>query len=370
MKSTPPARPARDLPVRIPGSAKPIGSGSAPDRKNTESDDAEFSTPEAIDRTPRAEVTVPRLSRFSSLGSREEAVRTPAPSPAQAGADAASSAETIAAEVFGNLHDVAGPSDMGIAAPQRLDDRTSSRSTRRAGSRGALAVVGIVGLLAVGGAVLTLGAAGGQHGDHRDGSRGYGTAGVDGPDVFVAPSVNAPAGTTGAKGAARPTAGSPKSSAANTGSAAPAAHSTAVASAASSRPATNPQVSAPGVNVFSHASHRCIDVVGGRAAQGARLMIWDCKDAPSQHWEFTNGSMRALGMCVQLAGGSTDEGTDLVLSRCDGSPAQQFSLNPRHDLVSLLADKCADVRDDGRANGTRIQLWSCAGTDNQKWTAA
>ncbi|MGW3633870.1 ricin-type beta-trefoil lectin domain protein [Streptomyces sp. NPDC005122] len=123
--------------------------------------------------------------------------------------------------------------------------------------------------------------------------------------------------------------------------------------------------------MFSHASHRCIDVVGGKAVQGARLMIWDCKNTASQHWVFSvDGSMRTVGMCVQVTGGSTDDGTDLVLSRCDSSPAQRFTLNPRNDLVSSLADKCADVRDDGRANGTRLQLWSCGGTDNQKWSTA
>ncbi|MGW5064223.1 ricin-type beta-trefoil lectin domain protein [Streptomyces sp. NPDC004096] len=124
--------------------------------------------------------------------------------------------------------------------------------------------------------------------------------------------------------------------------------------------------------MFSHASDRCIDVVGGKAVQGARLMIWDCSTAAaSQHWEFkTDGTMRSLGMCVQLADGSTADGTDLQLAHCDGSPAQQFTLNSSHDLVSKLADKCTDVRDHGTTNGTRLQLWSCSGSDNQKWSKA
>jgi hypothetical protein len=122
------------------------------------------------------------------------------------------------------------------------------------------------------------------------------------------------------------------------------------------------------VKVFSHASQRCIDVVGGKAVQGANLMIWDCSDSASQRWTFTGGTMRALGMCVQLAGGSTADGADLELASCNGSSAQRFVLNYRHDLVSTLADKCTDVRDNGTANGTLLQLWSCSGGVNQKWS--
>ena len=38
-------------------------------------------------------------------------------------------------------------------------------------------------------------------------------------------------------------------------------------------------------------------------------------------------------------------------------------------LVSLAqADKCLDVTGNNSANGTRLQIWTCAGTANQKWT--
>ncbi|MGP4083678.1 RICIN domain-containing protein [Streptomyces sp. KR55] len=80
--------------------------------------------------------------------------------------------------------------------------------------------------------------------------------------------------------------------------------------------------------------------------------------------------MRALGMCVQLASSSASDGTDLELADCNGCSAQRFVLNSSHDLVSGLADKCADVRDNGTANGTRLQLWSCSGGLNHKWSTA
>ncbi|MFG2040206.1 hypothetical protein [Dactylosporangium sp. NPDC048998] len=35
--------------------------------------------------------------------------------------------------------------------------------------------------------------------------------------------------------------------------------------------------------------------------------------------------------------------------------------------VDVQADKCADVADMKTAAGTRVQLYWCSGTDNQKW---
>jgi hypothetical protein len=133
---------------------------------------------------------------------------------------------------------------------------------------------------------------------------------------------------------------------------------------------TSAPAAAPGVNVFSHASQRCIDVVGGEAVSGAGLMFQDCSEAASQHWTVTDGAMRALGMCVQLTGGSTADGAVLELAACNGGPAQRFVLNSSQDLVHTPTGKCTDVRDNQTANGTRLQLWSCSGGVNQKWSTS
>ncbi|WP_438306728.1 ricin-type beta-trefoil lectin domain protein (plasmid) [Streptomyces sp. HUAS TT11] len=261
----------------------------------------------------------------------------------------------------------------------RPADTRPSGTVRRAGSRGALAVVSIVGLLAAAGVLLTFGMTG-QHDGQRHsgsstaiGSHDYGGKVTDGIGPSSDPSADGTSSsvTTDGKRRAKPTIGSSSSSTPSNGSLTP-DEPPAVSNSAPSRSTATRQASVPGATVFSHASHRCIDVVGGKAVQGARLMIWDCSStAASQHWVFkADGSMRGLGMCVQLAGGSTADGTVLELAHCNGDAAQQFTLNTRHDLVSGLADKCADVRDEGTKNGTRLQLWSCAGTDNQKWSTA
>ncbi|WP_432075649.1 RICIN domain-containing protein [Streptomyces wuyuanensis] len=37
-------------------------------------------------------------------------------------------------------------------------------------------------------------------------------------------------------------------------------------------------------------------------------------------------------------------------------------------MVGIPADKCLDLRENGTADGTPSQRWTCAGTANQKWT--
>jgi hypothetical protein len=230
--------------------------------------------------------------------------------------------------------------------------------------------------LAAGSVVLTLGLINGDSDDRGNGSSvsvdsgGHGTDIIDGLGDVPAPSAKASGADAGKKpdGSQKPTASaSPTSGASGKASASPSKQATAPAEDRAETKASAP-AAAPGVSVFSHDSQRCIDVAGGKAVQGAKLMIWDCTQSASQHWTFTGGTMRTLGMCVQLAGGSTDDGADLELGSCNGSSTQRFELNIRHDLVSSLANKCTDVRDMGTANGSRLQLWSCSGDDNQKWS--
>ncbi|MEV0175503.1 RICIN domain-containing protein [Streptomyces sp. NPDC050803] len=331
-----------------------------PARDGDPAGDAEPAAPGLDDRRPGAAAgrgtSLPRLTQISSLGSRGDC------------------AGDKPGDGFAQRGRVDGGTDPGpVVARGPAGRKTGSR---REGSRGALAVVGIVGLLSVGGVLLTLGLVN-SGGDERDGasvavdSADHGTDVVGGLGVVPAPSVSTSDAHAGRKpdGSAEPASATPASSAPGKDTAPRDDRTTAPAQDTTVPPTTAP-AAAPGVNVFSHASQRCIDIVGGEAVPGARLMIWDCSPSAAQQWTFTDGTMRALDMCVQLADGSTADGTELELASCNGSPAQRFVLNSSHDLVSTHADKCTDVRDNGTANGTRLQLWSCSGGDNQKWSTS
>ncbi|MER6535763.1 RICIN domain-containing protein [Streptomyces sp900105755] len=280
------------------------------------------------------------------------------------------STTTNGAETGSGMHSEAPPFSDGTSTETRSEAARSGGGAQRAGSRGAFGVVGVVGLLAAGSVITTLALIGGRHGDHTNGSSGTvsssGRNGVsiDGLDAFPTPTSDASGVATDKHSpTVKATKGSPGSTA---------GEGTASTASSSSGTKAHAQAPPPGLQLVSHSSGRCIDIVGGKASRGARLMISACsRHTPSQHWVFaSDGSLRTLGMCVQLAGGSTDDGTDLELAPCNGHSGQKFTLNSSNDLVNELADKCTDVRDNGTADGTRLQLWSCTGTDNQKWSAA
>ncbi|MFF2328566.1 MULTISPECIES: ricin-type beta-trefoil lectin domain protein [unclassified Streptomyces] len=337
--------------------------------------------PESGDRAPVVAgegTSLPRLTQFSSLGSRGNTDRGPVAASVSSGAGGR--VDTAAGDrpggSFGRRGDAGRNHASDIVVPLAPAGRPAGRKARREGFSGALAVVAIVGLLSAGSVWLTLGLVNGDNDHKRDGasvvidSDGHGMDAIDELGGPATPSVSVSGGKSGKKSdsPAKHTSASPTGSA----SSEEPVSSGEQAITAPKEPAkaeANAQAAAPGVAVFSHASRRCIDVVGGKAVRGAPLMIWDCSASASQHWTFAaDGTMRALGMCVRLTGSSTADGTDLELAACDAGSAQRFVLNSSHDLVSGLADKCVDVRDNGTANGTRLQLWSCSGDDNQKWS--
>jgi len=121
--------------------------------------------------------------------------------------------------------------------------------------------------------------------------------------------------------------------------------------------------------IVSQWNGKCIDVPGSNFVDGAHLQMWDCNGTGAQKWTFTGGTVRAGGKCMDVAWASKDNGAVIQLANCSGNQAQQFVLTAAGDLVSVLADKCVDIKDWNGGSGAALQTWSCAGTANQKWHA-
>ncbi|WP_238698065.1 RICIN domain-containing protein [Streptomyces sp. E5N91] len=248
---------------------------------------------------------MPRLTQYSSLGPRARASDSSGGPPPAADS--------------GGEHSKARLKDRAKGVFRRRGNEA-----RREGFRGALGVVGVVGVLSAIAETLALGLGGedeGRRGDGRStvvGTGDYGQDDVAGLSAAAVPSANVPGDKRAGDGAktevtAVPTkpsvSASPGSSASPDGAAAPGGQPSAPAQGTASSGESAPKP-VPGAAVFSHASQRCIDVVGGGSATpGAGLMIRDCSDSASQHWTFpSDGTMRSLGLCVELAGGSTADG--------------------------------------------------------------
>ncbi|WP_309111187.1 ThuA domain-containing protein [Saccharothrix sp.] len=72
----------------------------------------------------------------------------------------------------------------------------------------------------------------------------------------------------------------------------------------------------------------------------------------------------AGGKCVDVAGAATADGTKVQLWSCNGTNAQQWT----HSGTTWQAlGKCLDVAGAGTAEGTKVHLWTCNGTVAQDW---
>ncbi|GID32240.1 protein kinase domain-containing protein [Paractinoplanes brasiliensis] len=192
-----------------------------------------------------------------------------------------------------------------------------------------------------------------------------------------------PAGPVGPSASGRPVPGAPSSgpdgpSASRPGRppSDPVPAPVVVAPPASSRPPVAPRTTGPtppaaapattdvavGSPIWNHGTSTCLHLPG----RGREVQLWSCDGSDNQKFDFPgDGTLRVLGQCVQAA--STETGARLRGARCTGSAQQRFVLNAAQDLILLPADKCVDVPDGNSANGVPAQIWTCAGTDNQKW---
>ena len=71
------------------------------------------------------------------------------------------------------------------------------------------------------------------------------------------------------------------------------------------------------------------------------------------------------GKCIDDRGQGTANGTVIELYTCAGSSNQQWTAEP--DGTFRVYGKCLDVIGQGTANGTKVDLWGCNGGANQQW---
>ncbi|MFF5567115.1 ricin-type beta-trefoil lectin domain protein [Streptomyces sp. NPDC012623] len=69
--------------------------------------------------------------------------------------------------------------------------------------------------------------------------------------------------------------------------------------------------------------------------------------------------------CVHVANSDPQDGSALQMWTCNGTDAQRWDLTDEGQLRAL--GKCMDVEWSGTENGTPVRLWECNASDAQKW---
>ena len=98
-------------------------------------------------------------------------------------------------------------------------------------------------------------------------------------------------------------------------------------------------------------------------AQAATSFSWDV--APSGSGLVTAPLVGYEGLCLDLTGDSNTNGTKVDVYTCNGTDGQQWTEEP-NSTVHADGD-CLDVIGGGTADGTLVDLYTCNGTGAQVW---
>jgi GH25 family lysozyme M1 (1,4-beta-N-acetylmuramidase) len=115
------------------------------------------------------------------------------------------------------------------------------------------------------------------------------------------------------------------------------------------------------------ASGLCLADPGRSRANGTRVVAGPCNGSKDQAWTLPAGpvSSQIPGLCLDDRANKTANGSPVDLWSCNGTAAQRWTTGP--DGTVRVHGKCLDVQHSGTASGTPVDLWSCNGTGAQQW---
>ncbi|MDX6761357.1 RICIN domain-containing protein [Streptomyces sp. F8] len=113
---------------------------------------------------------------------------------------------------------------------------------------------------------------------------------------------------------------------------------------------------------------KCLDVKGGKAANGTQIQLYTCNGSAAQSWILgKDGTFRAFGKCLDNARNASTNGNKISLYDCNGSAAQRWSVNAKGQIVHVASGKVLDVTGGATANGTVVQLYTANTNKRQVW---
>jgi hypothetical protein len=118
--------------------------------------------------------------------------------------------------------------------------------------------------------------------------------------------------------------------------------------------------------VQSNTQVPCMDDTGGSLTAGNKVEVWTCRGNANQAWTVEpDGTIRHGGSyCLDTLGILT------VLNPCNGSTTQVWTPggpSANDSLVQKSSGLCLTIPGDNTANGTQLDVESCAGKSYQAW---
>jgi beta-glucosidase len=118
-----------------------------------------------------------------------------------------------------------------------------------------------------------------------------------------------------------------------------------------------------GTPTTAGSSTAAVTAVDGNGAQATTSFTWTVE--PSTAGIAATPLVGYEGLCLDVASDSNADGSKVDVYTCNGTNGQQWTAEPNG---TVQADgKCLDVVGGGTANGTLVDLYTCNGTGAQDW---
>ncbi len=112
----------------------------------------------------------------------------------------------------------------------------------------------------------------------------------------------------------------------------------------------------------------------GQAHNNGEVVIWECQDSDNLRWTYNMNTLASKHNSNIVADAyDYGNGGNVGQWEYNGRQWQEWELRPMSainkwvDWRDKRKGKCIDVAGGVAANGTPVQLYSCNGTDAQKW---
>ena len=136
--------------------------------------------------------------------------------------------------------------------------------------------------------------------------------------------------------------------------------------------------------VESYWDSKCLDNAGNSSSNGSKIQIWQCTSGdPSQQWSFAPstspgevanaglsqlGAMKIHGKCLNIVNNGTANGSKIQLWSCNGAANEQWEIAGGYgELYNPVSGKCLEDPSSSKNNGTQLDIWSCNGGAWQAW---
>lgn len=120
-------------------------------------------------------------------------------------------------------------------------------------------------------------------------------------------------------------------------------------------------------------NNRALEVPGASTATGIALRVANERGDASQRWSrrgqyaaTLQAKFRGTYRCA--AAGTGGSGVALQSRNCDSTPGQQFAFEDV--MIRGIGGKCLDIPNEAFVTDQTVQLYSCHGRENQRWTIA